>query len=157
MKTTQNRQQLLAHLGDQGGLLSNATVMYHQAAAEKFGLNATDMKTLPILTERGPISAGDLAISLNLTTGAVTSVIDRLEKVGLVRREPDPKDRRKIQVIVSPEGLANAYKIYGPMANAMQKLGNEYTSEELEVIIDFLTKSTNILSDEAFNLRNKQS
>ncbi|MBM9578168.1 MarR family transcriptional regulator [Leptospira sp. 201903070] len=148
-----SREELLQRLAIVSHRTSNATVLYHQAAAEKFGLNATDMKTLPLL-EGGPIAAGKLAESLGLTTGAVTSVIDRLEKVGLVRRIADPNDRRKVVVELIPEAMQEAEKIYSPMGNSMMNLFQNYKDEELEFIIRFQEEAIKILIEEAIHLRN---
>ncbi|PJZ57215.1 hypothetical protein CH367_10800 [Leptospira barantonii] len=147
------REELLQRINLAGHRSSNATVLFHQAAAECFGLNATDMKTLPLL-EGGPIAAGKLAQSLGLTTGAVTTVIDRLERVGIVRRVADPNDRRKVVVEFNPESMQAAAKIYGPMGDAMRNLFERYSDEELELLIRFQEEATAILVREATNLRN---
>ncbi|MBM9498723.1 MarR family transcriptional regulator [Leptospira sp. 201903071] len=147
------REELLQKLSLVSHHSSNATVLFHQAAAEKFGLNATDMKTLPLL-EEGPIVAGKLAESLGLTTGAVTSVIDRLERVGLVRRVADPNDRRKVVVELINEAIQEAGKIYSPMGNAMMSLFQNYSDEELELLIRFQEETAKILIQEATHLRN---
>ncbi|RHX84212.1 MarR family winged helix-turn-helix transcriptional regulator [Leptospira stimsonii] len=148
-----SREELLQKLSLVCHHSSNATVLYHQAAAEKFGLNATDMKTLPLL-EGGPITAGKIAESLGLTTGAVTSVIDRLEKAGIVRRRTDPNDRRKVVVDLIPEAIQDAGKIYSPMGNAMMNLFQNYKEEELKLLIRFQEEATKILIQEATHLRN---
>ncbi|GJM74993.1 hypothetical protein HMSSN036_72090 [Paenibacillus macerans] len=73
-------------------------VMLHQTISEKIGLNATDHKCLDYLLKAGPVTAGRLAELTGLTTGAVTSVIDRLEQAGFATRDKDPNDRRKVLV-----------------------------------------------------------
>jgi DNA-binding MarR family transcriptional regulator len=148
-----SKKELLEQLYDLGHASSNATIQYHQAAAEVFGLNATDMKTIPLLTQRESISAGDLADILGLTTGAITSVIDRLEKIGLVERIVDPTDRRKVLVCIRPEGLAKIYGAYQPMGDAMQALHEQYDAQQLEIIIGFLEKSNAIMMREGLELR----
>ncbi|RHX77532.1 MarR family transcriptional regulator [Leptospira yasudae] len=148
-----SREELLQKMSLTGHRSSNATVLFHQAAAERFGLNATDMKTLPLL-EEGPIAAGKLAQSLGLTTGAVTTVIDRLEKSGIVRRVADPNDRRKVVVEFNPERMQDAAKVYAPMGEAMRNLFEKYSDQELELLIRFQEEATAILIQEATNLRN---
>src|SRR5216684_4723718 len=83
-----------------GKRLSTATIMFHAAVADRMGVSVTDAKCRSILLQLGPMTAGALARHLGLTTGAVTGVIDRLERARLVRRVADPKDRRR--VIVEP-------------------------------------------------------
>jgi DNA-binding transcriptional ArsR family regulator len=96
-----DRATLLAVVGRElGREVSARMVMFHQAIAERLGLNATDHKALDLLGRAGPITAGELAELTGLTTGAITGIIDRLEKAGFVRRENDPKDRRR--VIIRP-------------------------------------------------------
>ena len=70
--------------------------MFHQAVAECVGLNVTDHKCLDVLVRSGPMTAGQLAQLTGLTTGAVTGVLDRLERAGFVRRQSDPSDRRRV-------------------------------------------------------------
>ena len=76
------REQLIAQFMHEVSRMSTWSVMFHQAASLQMGLNATDGKALSVLRETGPITAGDLALITGLTTGAITGVIDRLEKRG---------------------------------------------------------------------------
>ncbi|WJH36140.1 MarR family transcriptional regulator [Paenibacillus sp. CC-CFT747] len=88
------RQELIGELRQN----SARAVMFHQLISEQLGLNATDHKCLDFLNRTGPVTAGQLAQLTGLTTGAVTSVIDRLEKAGYVVRDKDPNDRRRVVV-----------------------------------------------------------
>src|SRR5271157_5057901 len=97
-KNSGNRFELLAALGDAFRQLATATVMFHQAIADRLGMHVTDHKCLDILVQTGPIPAGALAERTGLTTGAITGVIDRLEKAGFVRRIKDPDDRRRVVI-----------------------------------------------------------
>src|SRR6266852_1771624 len=94
------RAVLLAALFREFREMSAATIMFHQAIADRLGMNITDHKCADILSRTGPITAGELAQRTGLTTGAITGVIDRLEKAGFVCRAKDPSDRRR--VILSP-------------------------------------------------------
>ena len=66
-----------------------------QAAADRYGLNRTDMRALDIVGQAGPLAPTALARLLGFTTGGVTSVLDRLERAGYIARRPDPGDRRR--------------------------------------------------------------
>lgn len=129
--------------------LSTATVLFHQNVAQKLGLNPTDHKCLDLIMKNDYITAGDLAQLTGLTTGAITGVIDRLEAKGLVRREKDPKDRRKIVVVANSE---KAYQELAPyfssLGNSMNELFKTYSEKELETIFDFVSKSIEILQKE---------
>lgn len=82
--------------------MSGLTVLFHTRVAERMGLSVTDHKCLDIaMRADGPLTAGHIARMSGLSTGAVTGVIDRLERHGFVRRVRDPHDRRKVLVEVS--------------------------------------------------------
>ena len=82
---------LIDDLQQAGRRLSLATIMFHQAVADRLGLNPTDHKCIDLLASAGSTTAGELAEATGLTTGAITGVIDRLEAAGFVRREDDPE------------------------------------------------------------------
>src|SRR5262249_43014336 len=84
------RAELLAARVGEFRQLSAATIMFHQAVADRLGMNVTDHKCADILERNGPMTAGELAERTGLTTGAITGVIDRLEKAGFVRRAEHP-------------------------------------------------------------------
>src|SRR5262245_29900394 len=92
------RAEVLATLPAEFRQLSVATIMFHQAIADRLGMNVTDHKCADLLERNGPMTAGELAEQTGLTTGAITGVIDRLEQAGFVRRAPDPGDRRRVIV-----------------------------------------------------------
>src|SRR6516225_10610640 len=76
-----------------------------QAAADRYGLNRTDMRALDIVSAAGPLAPTGLARRLGFTTGGVTAVLDRLEHAGYIRRRPDPRDRRR-QVVQTTSATA---------------------------------------------------
>ena len=130
--------------------MSTATVLFHQKIAEKLGLNPTDHKCLGLIMQNESMTAGDLARITGLTTGAVTGVIDRLEAKDLVRRQKDPSDRRKIIVAANFEKVINEVSPYfASLAAAMNELYNQYSEHELQTILDFVTKSVEIIEKEA--------
>ena len=73
---------------------SAQSVLFSQAVADRVGISATDLETLDILVRSGPLTAGRLAELTGLTTGAITGLVDRLERRGYAHREPHPTDRR---------------------------------------------------------------
>ncbi len=86
------------------------------------------------------MTAGRLAELTGLTTGAITGVVDRLEKAGLVRRERDESDRRKVYVAVVPEAVARIGRYYEPMQRAVLKDWESYTDAELKLLLRFMTQ-----------------
>jgi len=90
---------------------------------------------------RGPVTAGRLAELTGLTTGAITGVIDRLERVGLARRERDAHDRRKILVRVLPAVSERVAPLFDPMQRSAMAVLSKYRDDELGLILDFLTRA----------------
>lgn len=128
-------------------------VMFSQAAAERLGLTAPDLRHLNIVAQSGPISAGRLADLSGLTTGAITGVIDRLVKAGFVRREHDTADRRRVIVSVVPARMAAVGAVFGSSQRAWVEMSSRYTNDELIFIHDFLVESTRVLQEETARLR----
>jgi DNA-binding MarR family transcriptional regulator len=93
-------------------------VVFHEAVAEQLGINATDLKCLELAVGERDISPTRLAELAGLTTGAVTGVLDRLERAGIARREADPTDRRRIVVRVDPARARDIAALYRPFAAA---------------------------------------
>jgi DNA-binding MarR family transcriptional regulator len=133
----ERREALIARMQVLGEMASTETALFHQVAAARVGLGITDMKALSALMQEGPMTAGQLTKRLSLTTGAVTSVIDRLERQRLVQRMPDPNDRRKVIVAVNQQTLASGDNIYLSMGAAFSALLDTYTTEQLEFLVRF--------------------
>ncbi|MED1722052.1 MarR family transcriptional regulator [Brevibacillus parabrevis] len=117
---------------------SARAVMFHQLISEKMGLNATDHKCLDYLNRTGPVTAGQLAQLTGLTTGAITSVIDRLEQAGYVFRDKDPNDRRRVVVKAVPEGSAHISPLFQSVKQSTLQIISQYTDEELQLILNFI-------------------
>jgi len=128
--------------------------MFHQAIADRLGMNVTDHKCAGILARSGPITAGELARRTGLTTGAITGVIDRLQQAGFARRARDSNDRRR--VIIEPDSKRIERRIvplFDSMARAAARLCDRYTAQELTVILDFAVRSRAMAEEETRNLR----
>jgi DNA-binding MarR family transcriptional regulator len=152
------RAELLAALNDEFRELSTATILFHQAVADRLGMNVTDHKCAGILLQTGPITAGELAQQTGLTTGAVTGVIDRLEKAGFAQRKKDPNDRRR--VVVDPI-VSRIEKAIGPLFESMSRSAAElcadYSTEELSVIREFCERARRMANDETRKLREEMA
>lgn len=128
-------------------------VMFHAALAARLGLNATDHKALDLVARQGPLSAGSLAELTGLTTGAVTGIVDRLERAGFVRRVRDEGDRRVVRIEAVPERRTEIDRLVTPMRTAMAEMQKEFTGAELESIARHLRRVTEIMSAETARLR----
>ena len=113
-----------------------ATDAMDEAAQRALGINRTDGRCLDIIDREGPLTAGRLAKGAGLTTAAVTTVLDRLEKAGYARRVRDPDDRRRVLVEVTPLMRERSEVIYGPLAAGRSRL-EKCTLKELELLREF--------------------
>ena len=115
-------------------------VLFGQTVASRVGISSSDLECLDFLNLEGRVTAGRLAELTGLTTGAITGVVDRLEKAGLVRRERDESDRRKVFIATVPENVAQVGKYYQHMQRAVLKDWASYSDAELELLLRFMTQ-----------------
>ena len=148
---------LLNDLQQAGRRLSLATIMFHQAVADRLGLNPTDHKCIDLLSSAESMTAGELAGATGLTTGAITGVVDRLEAAGFVRREDDPNDRRRVILRIVPKRYRDVARLFEPFAAAFAELGARYSERELATIVDFMTRSGLVLREATLELRKAAS
>jgi DNA-binding MarR family transcriptional regulator len=142
------KRELIDELISEFRISGNQDSAFDNLAAERLGVNRTDLHCLNIIENSGGLTAGQLAAEAGLTTGAVTGVIDRLERAGFARRVPDPGDRRRIKLEVTPKFYARADRIWGPMkADWESRLGRRFSATDLERLIEFL-QATNELGRE---------
>ena len=114
MAKRKTRIELARELGDEFRINQNLNEVFDEAAAARLGVNATGLRCLDIIQRLGRVTAGELAREAGLTTGAVTSVVDRLVGLGYAQREADPQDRRKVLISLTPAALEAVYEIWGP-------------------------------------------
>ncbi len=132
----------MAALGRGIRTLGAGFVTFNQQVADRAGINLTDLQCLNILEMTGPVSAGRLAELLGLTTGAITGVVDRLERAGYARRQRDLSDRRRVIVQVAPDAqrrLAGHYEVHD---RRTAEVLSAYSDAELALILDFFTRLT---------------
>lgn len=139
------RATLQEELARSGGL----SVLLSQAIADRVGVVPSDLEAMDLLRQTGPVPAGRLAEMTGLTTAAVTGLLDRLERRGWARREPDPNDRRR--VIVRPL-LENAERelepFYAGIGQATANLIASYAEPEVALLLDFLVRSNAIVAEQ---------
>jgi DNA-binding MarR family transcriptional regulator len=138
------RKFLLDRLWDLGRAVSTQTVFLHQAIAQTVGLNATDTKCVDLIL-RGPadaVTAGWLSRETGLTTGAITHILDRLERRGIITRVRDTEDRRRVFVRVNMDRLAPIAPLYEAIGLAHRRMAARYTDTELALIVRFMEESS---------------
>lgn len=154
---SRGRDEILEKLVDVGRKHSTATVLFHHAIAERMGLNPTDHKCADVIIQRGSMTAGQLAEVTGLTTGTITAVLDRLEKARFIRRVADPHDRRKVLLEPIPDRFPEGAVLFGDFLAASAQLLARYSDEQLAVILDYLTATTQLYEEQAMNLRNSKA
>jgi DNA-binding MarR family transcriptional regulator len=140
------RQTLLEAIAEEGRRMSTRSVLLHAAIADKLGLNPSDHKCADVLRDQpGPITAGRLAELTGLTTGAITGVLDRLERAGFVARDQDPNDRRRVVVRCTPERAPDLGPLFMPLRDGMIAFCERYTDAELRLILEFMQSSEAVI------------
>lgn len=138
--------------------LATAVIAFHEAAARQSGMGISEHKCLGALSLLGPVTAGQLARETGFTTGAITGIVDRLEKAGHVRRERNSEDRRS--VIIRPLNEESRLRRSGPLfqglTEAMARLRGDYSESELATIYGYLARTTEILKEETRKLEGRQ-
>jgi DNA-binding MarR family transcriptional regulator len=132
---------------------STATVLYHHAMAEHLGLGPSDHKCLDLIGQHPGLTGSRLAAMTGLTTGAITGVVNRLERLGFVRREPHPSDGRRQLLQPVPERMAevvDAFTSYGP--SPVELLAG-MDAREVAAVETFLARATDQLDRRAAQLR----
>jgi DNA-binding MarR family transcriptional regulator len=143
---------LIADLNRAAREASGLGNLFGNAVAARLGINPTDVECLGVIAA-GDVTAGDLARATGLTTGAITGVIDRLEKAGLARRERDRNDRRKVYVRMTPAGRTAGAAHYGCLGRAVDRLAGRYSAAEIALLTDYFDRSRAIMLREIERLR----
>ncbi|MCP2169301.1 MarR family winged helix-turn-helix transcriptional regulator [Goodfellowiella coeruleoviolacea] len=134
-QVTKVPEDVLRRISDLSRQTSTLTVMFHSWVAEQMGLSGTDHKCLDLVARADrPLTAGQIAELSGLSTGAVTGVIDRLERAGHVRRVRDPHDRRKVLVEVSGFDESKYAHLFSIAMDSLQRTLEQFSPDEWPVI-----------------------
>ena len=148
------RKRLAAAFGEGFRNTSSLMQLLGQAAADRIGLNATDLNCLNILSFSGEMTAGELARATGLTTASITGVTDRLEEAGYVRRERDAKDRRRVVIrLVLERALQDVAPVFLPLVLGWQGVVTLYTDDELRLIVEFYGQMEDVIRAHIARLR----
>jgi DNA-binding MarR family transcriptional regulator len=131
-----------------------STVLFRNATGRKLGLNIADVECLSLIFLKGISTPTELARYTGITAGSATAMLDRLEKAKLIKRSPNPNDRRGVMI----EPNEQSTETIGPMVAEMQKRQKEliasYSDKELEVIADFLSRFAGNVKDYTETIEN---
>ncbi|RDC55713.1 MarR family transcriptional regulator [Pedobacter chinensis] len=123
------------------------SIQLHESIGREIGMSGTDHKYLGFLIQKGPMTAGKLAVLTGLTTGAVTGLIDRFEDKNLVKRQPDKNDRRKIIIVPNVEKII---KLITPFYKDFQENTDElfasFSIQELKILERYFLNSLEIMN-----------
>jgi len=148
------RARLAAEFGAGFRRTSSLIQLMGQAAADRIGLNATDLNCLNILSFSGEMTAGELARATGLTTASITGVADRLEEAGYVRRDRDPRDRRRVVIrLVLERALHDVAPVFQPLVEAWQGVVDRYPDDELRLIVEFYGLMEQVIREHLARLR----
>jgi DNA-binding MarR family transcriptional regulator len=158
MGDPRKRKELERQVGmEVGREIGARTILFHQAMANLVGVSVTDLKCLDYVDRGGDVTAGDLARVTGLTTGAITAAIDRLEKVGLARRERSETDRRKVFIRLSQSPMMKRIApVYEALGRETAQLVTRYSTKELETIKDFCDRCIEIMRRQTEAVRTLQ-
>jgi MarR family transcriptional regulator, organic hydroperoxide resistance regulator len=129
------------------------SILYNQQIADRVGLRLSDMQCINVLELMGPSTPGELARFTGLTTGGVTVMLDRLEKGGYLKREPNPRDRRSVLVHLNPTKIKKMQSFYGEINERMAALLDETPERELRSVVNLLSKMNASRVEEPVNDR----
>lgn len=148
-----DRRELLAALLQAAPRVVAEGLNFHLEVANQLGLSLTDLRYLQTISAIAPATAGDIAARTGLTSGAVTRMVDRLERAGYVRRSRDVTDRRSVVVIPDEAAAARVGAMYGGMAAAWTEVLSHYTDEQLTVILDLFQRMGDLSNQQIEQLR----
>jgi DNA-binding MarR family transcriptional regulator len=152
-RPTARRQELLQGLETGFRQMSAGAIMFHQAIADRLGLHPTDHKCADLIDRHGAMTAGALADLTGLTTGAITGVVDRLERAGLARRALDPHDRRRVVIELVDNKRKEIAQLFKGIGQASSELLQRYTDDELALLLDFIDRCNQLTHVETLKLR----
>jgi DNA-binding MarR family transcriptional regulator len=135
---TESRDDVLSEVAEELRLSGVTNDIADQVVADYLGLNRTDARCLDIIERLDGVSAGRLAREAGLSTGAVTTVLDRLERAGYARRVQDPGDRRRVLVELTPAARRELQELYAPLVEATMRQLEGYTTDEVSLVRDFM-------------------
>jgi DNA-binding MarR family transcriptional regulator len=140
------RRALLEAVGVGTQAYQRATDGFDDAVGQRLDLNPTDLRSLDWLTT-GAMSAGELGEATSLSSPATTTLLDRLERKGFVRRQRDTVDRRKVLIELTPAGRGKIDELWGPLAREGGRLLDRFSDDELVKLRNFLVEATAVIDE----------
>jgi DNA-binding MarR family transcriptional regulator len=133
------------------------SVLFRRLAGQSFGVNDTDMECFGAIFYQKLATPSQLARYTGLSSGATTTMLDRLEKGGLIERKPNPQDRRSTIITISKDGAAKARPLFESLRISQDKIMSSYAEQELGILADFFEKSEAMWDEERQKLIDQQA
>ncbi len=134
-----DKRAIFSELIDEVRRSQAATARFDRAVAEVAGLNLTDLGCVDVLSQEGPLTAGQLAERTGLSSGAMTTALDRLERAGFAHRLHDERDRRRVLVQLT-EAASALNGFYAEHVRLSERLYHEYTLAQLQLLLGFIRR-----------------
>jgi DNA-binding HxlR family transcriptional regulator len=149
------REGLLGELVGEVRRLNGLGASYFRAVAGRVGINATDVQVVDILATTGPTAAGRIAELTGLTTGATAQMLGRLERDGILRRERDPDDGRRVLVRLAPgwDAMGEIGASFDSVGRAWEELASGYDEGQLDLILGYLRGANSVYEEEIYRVR----
>ena len=157
-RLTTRRRDLLEALDREARRAGSAGSLHGRAIADRAGIHGTDFECLDVLDWAGPITAGELARQVGITSGAVTGVIDRLERLGFARRTSDPRDRRRVIVeLQMPDDnrRAEMEALLTPLQDDMAAINDRFDDGQLATVLEWLQAANDAVDRSTRRLRER--
>jgi DNA-binding MarR family transcriptional regulator len=143
-----SREEITGRIADAMQRVIAASVLTNERIARGIGLSVVDTQTLGIITQNAsPMTAGEVSAATQLPTSTTTRVLDRLENAGLIKRSPDPTDRRKVVIVAQPKIYEVMGEAYGKILAELTEMHEQFSVAELEVVARYLEMSKDIGRD----------
>lgn len=122
--------------------------LFRNAIGKKMGINSTAFTCLDLLFYRGISNPSELAKYTGLSSGSTTAMLDRLEKMGLIQRQPNPHDRRGTLIVVDKLGAKKFSPLFASAREAQDALLNSFSPPELQTVSRYFKTSAAIFDSQ---------
>jgi DNA-binding MarR family transcriptional regulator len=142
LDAARHRRRLTRAIKESLRELSNQLSLLNHHVGTHVALKDVDLDCLELINRHGPLNPSALARRAGLHPATMTGILDRLERGGWVARDRDPDDRRAVLVRVRRDRAAELFGLYAGMNASMDQLCAGYSDTELELLADFLRRTT---------------
>jgi DNA-binding MarR family transcriptional regulator len=144
MVSARDRKSNLENLARALRAFLSASDAFDETLGKVLGLNPTDLRCVDLLDQHGTMTAGALADLAGLSTGAVTFLLDRLERAGFVRRVRDAQDRRRVHVELVPRARERVFELHAPLVESWRASAQHFSVSDLQLVAAFLNEGTKV-------------